>query len=397
MFSNRSWVPQAGAPSDAAPGGSARSNDGSGVIDLTQTNPTAPGLALALDAASTEAAWPSVYEPDSFGSRSARAAICEHLNADPLRLAGSGELLPEQLVLTASTSEAYGYLFKLLCDPGDVVLVPRPGYPLFDELARCEGVNLRHYPLRYDGAWFIDGAALRSSIDHRVRAVVVISPNNPTGSCLRHDELEQLLRLDIPLICDEVFAPYLVERRRPGITSMLAAGSRGLTFVLDGLSKRAALPQVKLAWIAVQGEPKLRAAALRRLEFIADAYLSVNGMVQQQTRALLELSKRRRDQVARRVVTNLRRLDALLFETEVTHLDWEGGWSAVLRLPDVCSEDAWLSRFEDAGVRVQPGWFYDFEFGPLCVISLLERPERFERAISRLVKVVASGGEAAAW
>lgn len=388
MFSNRSWVPETDStPSNAPSPG--RRHDRREVIDLTQTNPTALELQLALDAGPPWPAWPSVYEPESLGVRSARAAICEHLNADPLGLRNV-DLRPEQLVLTASTSEAYGYLFKLLCDPGDVVLVPRPGYPLFDELARCEGINLRHYSLRYDGAWYLDGAELRSRIDQRVRAVVVVSPNNPTGSCLRHDELEQLLRLGIPLIGDEVFAPYLVERRL-GATSMLAAGSRGLTFVLDGLSKRAALPHVKLAWIAVQGEPELRAAALRRLEFIADTYLSVNGMVQHHTQSILELSKRRRDRVARRVVTNFRRLDALLLDTEVTRLDWEGGWSVVLRLPDVCSEDDWLRRFEEAGVRAQPGWFYDFEFGPVCVISLLERPERFERAVSRLVQVVGLG------
>lgn len=396
MFSNRSWVPQPASPLlNAPPSGQLHVQEADSLIDLTQTNPTARELELPLDEPATPLTWPSVYEPESFGSRRARADICELVNGDPSRLAASAVLRPEQLVLTASTSEAYGYLFKLLCDPGDVVLVPRPGYPLFDELARCESVNLRHYPLRYDGAWFIDLAALRACVDERVRAIVVVSPNNPTGSCLRADELEQLLSFGLPLIADEVFAPYLVERRAAA-TSVLAAGSRGLTFVLDGLSKRAAWPQVKLAWIAVQGEPGLRAAALRRLEFIADAYLSVNGMVQHHVRELLERSRSRRQQLTQRMVSNLHRLDALLRDTQVTRLDREGGWSAVLRLPDLCAEDDWVKRFEQAGVRVQPGWFYDFDFDPVCVISLLPRLEDFERGIRRLLSVVASEDEGAA-
>ncbi len=264
--------------------------EGARVLDLTESNPTRTGIPYPSDLLAplaTEGA--RGYEPTPFGSPAARAAAASEL-------ARRGcPAPPERVFLTASTSEAYAFLFKLLADPGDEILVPHPGYPLFEFLARLESVEARGYPLAYDGAWHLDLDALGDALGPRTRAIVVVHPNNPAGVFLKRHELRSLLELcaarAVALISDEVFADYAFADD-PERAASAAADGPALAFALGGLSKSCGLPQLKLAWTAVSGPESLREAALSRLELIADTYLSVSTPVQV---ALPELIARREE------------------------------------------------------------------------------------------------------
>lgn len=362
-------------------------------IDLTVTNPLAADL--PYDAELLRHALskpdPASYRPEPFGLPVARAAVAASYWQRGVRVG------PERVLLTASTSEAYGFLFKLLCDPGDTVLVPAPSYPLLQPLARHEAVQLDTYRLDYDGAWFVDFDSLNARLHERVRAIVAVSPNNPTGSFLREREVAGLCETGLPLICDEVFADYAyAERPRQSdaapVPSALAFGDAPV-FALGGLSKSCGLPQLKLAWCVAGGPEERIAPALERLEHIADAALSVSTPVQRALSDLLAYGARMRGAIHQRCADNLARLRELCAPSPVSLLHCEGGWSAVLRLPDTDDEDTWLARLHEAGLVVQPGWLYDFEQKPIAVLSLLTPPDRFGAGVARLIEVVRASVE----
>jgi alanine-synthesizing transaminase len=339
------------------------------IRDLTTSNPTlfhggAPGLLAPLaDPAGL------VYAPDPRGLARARAAVARAWGADP-----------DDLVLTASTSEAYSFLFKLLCDPGDAVLAPEPSYPLFAHLTALDGVAQVPYPLAYDGAWHIDLAGLGEALGQapRARAILVVSPNNPTGSYLARDDWRALSRLaaerGLALIVDEVFADYPLAGDPDRVTVAAARSPEALTFSLGGLSKSAALPQLKLAWILAGGPGKRE--ALSRLELVADSYLSVGTPVMLAAEALLAAGVERRRAVLARARQNLDAIARAVEGTAVTLLRPAGGWSAVLRLPATrTDEEVALALLREHDVLVHPGYFFDFPRGTYLVVSLLADPD----------------------
>jgi aspartate/methionine/tyrosine aminotransferase len=295
---------------------------------------------------------------------------------------------PSRVVLTASTSEAYSFLFKLLCDPGDEVLVPVPSYPLFDHLSRLDGVIVRSYPLQYHGTWWVDVEALAEAIGPRTRAVLLVSPNNPTGSLLGREDLLAIARLsaahNLALVGDEVFADYLL-RPRQDRASVLDQ-DEALTFCLGGLSKSAGLPQLKLGWMAAGGPAPVVDAALGRLEIIADAYLSVSTPVQQAAGALIAAGREVRRLIQARIEQNLEALvDAASAASSCSVLRVEGGWSAVVHVPATRPEESLvLDLLERDGVLVHPGYFFDFPREAYLVVSLLPAPAAFRDGVGRM-------------
>jgi aspartate/methionine/tyrosine aminotransferase len=297
---------------------------------------------------------------------------------------------PRQIFLTTSTSEAYSFIFRLLAEPGDAVLAPQPSYPLFDFLAGLNDVRMVPYPLFYDGCWDIDLPSLERRLDSRARAVLVVHPNNPTGSFVRQRTLRDLLVLcrehDLALIADEVFADYALGTDPRRVPSH-AALDDALTFTLSGLSKISALPQMKVAWLVVNGPAELLRDALARLEIIADTYLSLSAPVALALPAWLETRRTLQPQIVERVASNLGLLDARLPPGQpVSRLAVEGGWYAVLRLPAIRSDEDWALEFAaQDGVLVHPGHFYDFVAEGDLVISLLPQPQVFEEGIKRIL------------
>jgi alanine-synthesizing transaminase len=382
MFSRRSSVRR--DPNQLARVLSERRATAEPLIDLTLSNPTLAGLDDAYSDVLGALHDPRAltYEPDPLGLLSARQAVAREWQARGF------EVPAEQILLTASTSEAYGFLLKLLCDPGDQVLVPRPSYPLFEHLARLDGVELVQYHLAYDGAWGLDLDGLRNIRAPRARALIVVHPNNPTGSFIHRDELDRLAELGLPIISDEVFSSYGFVESADHPASLLAASS-ALVFSLGGLSKSAALPQLKLGWVSLGGPTELVTSALDRLELIADAYLSVGAAVQWALPRLLVEQRQTRDAIRRRTAENLASLQRRCEGTVVTPLQVEGGWTATLRLPNVLDEAQWVvGLLQSHGVLVQPGWFYDFLEEPLVVLSLLPERGQFEEGVSRLIEYV---------
>ena len=374
----------------------ARRAAGAPLIDLTVSNPTrvglpdlGPRLREALGAVDVGA-----YEPTPAGARAARAAIAAALAEQT-----GHAVAPEHLLLTASSSESYAFLFKLLCDPGDAVLVPEPSYPLFEYLARLEGVTPVPYRLAYDGVWHVDFASVDDALDDarardglRPRALVVVNPNNPTGSFLKRDELPALrARCEahgLAVIADEVFAPYAARDEREQVRALAAEDAfteRVLTFALGGLSKACALPQLKLGWMTIAGPGAHDARA--RLELIADTYLSVGAPVQAAAARLLDLGRDARRAVAARVAANHAQLSrALPPSSSSTLLAREGGWSAIVRVPATRTDAAWAEALlADDGVLVHPGYFFDLRGGTFLVLSLLPPTEDFAEGARRLV------------
>jgi alanine-synthesizing transaminase len=355
-------------------------------IDLTESNPTRVGIAYAADLLERLAdARALVYEPHPFGVASAREAVARDQSRRGARID------PAQVVLTASTSEAYGWLFKLLCNPGENVLVPRPGYPLFEHLTRLEGVDTVPYELEYHGRWQIDVEGLAMRATARTRAVIVVSPNNPTGSYLTAAELDRLSRFcaerRLPLIVDEVFADYPLEVPADAATDV-AARSRTLAFTLGGLSKSVGLPQLKLGWILVGGEETARAEALRALELIADSYLSVSTPVQVAAADLLGRGGTIRDGILQRVRGNLAALRGIASRFPAASvLACEGGWYAVIRVPSTRTEEELVLELLDREcVLVHPGYFFDFPYEAYVIVSLLPRRDVFADGAARMLQ-----------
>ncbi len=357
---------------------------GERIVDLTVSNPTHAGLPTDEAALARALAMaPADYEADPLGTPTARRAVAQYWAERGVAIG------VERLALTASTSEAYAALFKLFCNPGDEVLVARPSYPLLDELARYEAVRLVDYALAYDGAWHVDFSSVERGLSERTRAIIVVSPNNPTGNVLSAEEHVKLSGYGLPIICDEVFGLYPWSANDTLPTALQTAAS-GLTVVLDGLSKAAALPQLKVAWMSFAGEPVLLDEALSRLEFVLDAQLSVNGPAQAGLRELLTLGASRRNRVLERLRANLALLDARLVGSAVNRPYATGGWYAVLRLPSVHGELEWVQGFlERASVWVQPGWFYDLPGDAHCIVSLLTPEAEFAEGVERLLADVA--------
>ena len=366
-----------------------RRRRGGPLVDLTETNPTRAGLRAPADVLAALADPAAlVYQPEPFGLRSAREAVAADARRRGL------DVDADRIVLTASTSEAYAFAFKLLCDPGDVVLVPRPSYPLFEYLAGLESVAVRPYPLRYDGRWHVDLHALEAALDDHVRAVVVVSPNNPTGSFVKAREAGALRALaaerDVALVSDEVFADFPLRDDPTRLTSLLA-DSPPLTICLGGLSKSCGLPQLKLAWMMLGGPAPAREEARGRLEVVADTYLSVATPVQHAAPAVLARVSELQAPIRARIAANHRALRAAVASTAVTLLDAEGGWSAVVRVPATRSEDDWVATLvEKDDVLVHPGYFFDFEDEAYLVLSLLPPEDVFAAAVARLVRRVES-------
>jgi aspartate/methionine/tyrosine aminotransferase len=358
---------------------------GATILDLTESNPTHaaldyPGRQI-IDALADPRALS--YDPTPAGLADARASISAWY-------APRGEQVSaDQILLTASTSEAYAYLFKLLADPGDEILVPRPSYPLFDYLAALEAVNVVQYPLVYDHGWSIDFDGLGRACSSRTRAVIVVNPNNPTGSYLKTAELDRLIALCAPrelaLVSDEVFSGFAFGPDEDRVSS-LAGIADVLTFCLSGLSKVAALPQMKLGWMVVAGPDSLRSTAIARLELIADTFLSVNTPVQYATARLLQLGAGLKEQIRKRTAANLAHLRAAVSGSPCSVLDVEGGWYATVRMPRTHSEEEWcLDLLQRRHVLVQPGFFYDFDSEAFLVLSLLTPLAIFQEGIARLL------------
>ncbi len=395
MFSSRlEWTVRPNPISELL---EAKRRAGEVVLDLTESNPTRAGIEYPANEIAQALADPRAlrYEPEPFGLPDARVAVARYY-------ADSGiEMDPSQIVLTASTSEAYAWLFKLLAGPGDEILTPRPSYPLFEYLARLESVNVVQYPLFYDHGWHLDGAALRALVTPRTRAIVTVHPNNPTGSFLKLYELDEMAAVaqenHLAIISDEVFSDYWLERdpARVGVVAGAAGAARDvLSFSLSGLSKIVGLPQMKLGWMAVGGPEVLRRAALERLEFIADTYLSVGTPVQLAASALIDARHGVQEQIRSRLERNLGALRTAMAGTpQIRLLEVEGGWYATLQVPRVRTEEEWvLSLLGRENILVQPGFFYDFGGEAFLVVSLLTRSEVFDKGVARfLVRVGESG------
>ena len=356
------------------------------IVDLTESNPTRVAIPYPDDMLASLADSEALrYEPHPFGLPSARDAVA----ADQCRRGARVD--PARVVLTASSSETYSWLFKLLCNPGDGVLVPQPSYPLFEHLTALDGVRMHPYPLEYHGRWTIDFDAIAAAPDD-VRAVMVVSPNNPTGSYLEEDEFRRLSKVcrerRWALIADEVFADYPLDVTDP--LTDIAARDEVLSFTLAGLSKSVGLPQLKLGWCIVGGPQRERDAALSALELIADSYLSVGTPVQVALPGLLDRGAVVRTAIHDRVRENLATLRAAAGRhPSCDLLRTEGGWSAVVRVPATRSEEQLaLDLLRAERILVHPGYFFGFPREAHVVVSLLPPPDVFEGAVARLLTFV---------
>lgn len=362
----------------------ARRRGGASIADLTESNPTHVGLSYPDDLLAPLAdARAHDYDPQPLGLWPARAAVAAGFRRRGVALSA------DRVALTASTSEGYALLFKLLCDAGDEVVIPHPSYPLFEHLTRLESVVAMPYALEYHGSWRIDIDSLRRAISNRTRAILIVSLNNPTGSMLHRDDLAGLAEIatasNAALIGDEVFADYRLDPA-PDATHILADGSV-LAFSLGGLSKSAGLPQLKLGWIGFGGPSDRVDEALAAYEIVADTYLSVSTPVQAAAAELIERGVTIRSQILARVTRNLEALrQAAAAFPAVSVLRVEGGWSAVIETPSLIPEEALvLALLEHDDVLVHPGYFFDFPRETFVVVSLLVDPAIFDRAIPRVL------------
>jgi len=355
------------------------------VLDLTASNPTSCGFLYPPEMLQALNSLENFhYQPDALGLSRAREAVARHYSRQKLFLP------PDDVILTATTSEAYSFLMRLLVNPGEKVLIPAPSYPLFQFLLEINDVNFDYYPLVYDGQWHLDLQALEGLVDARTRAIILVNPNNPTGSYLNLAELDYLngfcRKHQMAIISDEVFFEYSLF----SADAVSCVGNREvLTFVLGGLSKTLGLPQMKCAWILACGPQGILQESRSRLEIIADTYLSVNTPVQNALGAWLDHAPQIQEQIISRVKENSQWLRAHLNDhTEL--LSFQGGWYATLRIPAVKSEEEWVLEFlRETQVLVYPGYFFDFEREAYIILSLLPRASIFQEAAGRILKRLA--------
>jgi len=355
------------------------------ILDLTESNPTRAGFEYPADLLAPLADRRGlIYAPQAFGLPEARRAVA----TEYVRRGANVEV--DRIVLTASTSEAYSLLFKLLVEPGDEVLVPRPSYPLFELLTSLDGVATRPYDLEYDGGWSIDFGSVERNLGPRTRALLVVNPNNPTGSVVSRAELERLARLcgprDVALIADEVFGDYQLEATAQPAQFLNQCDV--LVFSLGGLSKSVGLPQVKLGWIAIAGPPGLVSQTVERLEVVCDTYLSVSTPVQLAASELLDRGRSIRDQISERLRTNYQKLNELAASWPSCRvLPSAGGWYAVVQMPTLrAEEDLVVDLLNEDGVLVHPGYFFDFPRESFLVVSLLVPDGSFTTGAERLFR-----------
>jgi alanine-synthesizing transaminase len=359
---------------------------GKPLIDLIASNPTECRFRYDSEAILQALHNPAAlsYHPDAKGLESARRAVVNYYRGHEI------EVPLETIILAASTSEAYSFIFRTLCNPGDELLIPAPSYPLFDLLAEIQDVQLVSYPLLYDHGWQIDFHALEKAITSRTRGVIVVHPNNPTGHFTKPAELARLNAIcsapEMALIADEVFLDFALEARHP---LSLAANRGALTFAVSGLSKISGLPQMKVAWLIVTGTEHLKTQALERLEVIADTYLSVNTPVQVAVPIFLDQRHAFQPQLLARVRHNLTELDRQLARPKaVSRLHVEGGWYAVLRVPSTRpDEDLAIALLESKSVYLHPGHFYNFPSDGYIVVSLITPQEKFAEGTARLLSM----------
>jgi aspartate/methionine/tyrosine aminotransferase len=366
---------------------------GSRILDLTVSNPTRAGLNVDLSRDKEEIAKALTdariadYDPQPKGLLHAREIVGEYYRERKANVDA------ESLVLTTSTSEGYSYVFRLLCNPGDEVLVPNPSYPLFEFLADLQDVKLVPYPLIYDHGWQIDFHSIERVVNERTRAIVLVHPNNPTGSYVKNSEREALnafcLKHELALVVDEVFLDYPLGA---GKHESFAANQDALTFTLSGISKISGLPQMKLAWIATSGPNDVTREAMARLEVIADTYLSMSAPIQFAAGAMLEQRKRLQPALSLRTRMNLTELDKqLAMQKSCARLEVEGGWYVVLRVPATqTDEDLAIALLQECSVLMHPGHFYDFPANGYLVVSLITPENDFSEGVQRTLKFVAS-------
>jgi len=358
------------------------------IIDLTESNPTKCEFSYPRDEILNALTQPSVlsYQPEPRGQFSTRKAIAEYYAEH------GTAITPEQIILTSSTSEAYSFLFKLLCNAGDEVVIPQPSYPLFEYLCQLNDVTPRSYRLEYDGEWHIDFASLQAQLSDRTRAIILVHPNNPTGSYVKQNEFNRICSLAsghrFSLIADEVFGSYDIS---PGahFTNIVPSQSFIPLFSLNGISKLLGLPQLKLSWIVISGNLQQRDEALSRLDIIADTFLSVNTPVQVALPKLLRCSLDVGNQIRLRIQANYRLLQSIFADSSTSVLRAEGGWSAILQLPQKYSDDNWAEEIlTHENILVQPGHFFDMEQKSCIVVSLLPISHLFEDSIRHLRRFI---------
>jgi len=360
--------------------------EGRPILDLTGSNPTRASFDYPPDLLAPLADVRGLtYRPEPLGCLDAREAVA----ADFARR--GRHLSPERIALTASTSEAYSLLFKVLCDPGDEVLVPQPSYPLFEHLTRLDGVSSVAYRLDYHGRWSVDLSSVQRALSPRTRALLVVSPNNPTGNFMSQADLDALAELcapkDIAVISDEVFADYELQDEDAMARGVLSDRTDVLGFTLGGLSKSVGLPQVKLGWIAVSGSDAVVDSTLAQLELACDTYLSVSTPVQLAAREILKRGAEVRRQIQARVRDNLARCATLVaVRPACTLLHAEGGWSAVVQVPTFeTEEELMLALLEEKSVLAYPGYFFDFPRESFVIASLLTPPDAFTEGMTRML------------
>jgi alanine-synthesizing transaminase len=355
------------------------------LLDLTVSNPTECGFEYDAEEILAALRNPAAlrYEPNARGLVSAREAVVEYYAKHGARVA------VDDIFLTTSTSEAYSFVFRLICDPGDEVLVPAPSYPLLVFLADLQDVKLVHYALLYDHGWQTDFHALEQAITPRTRAVVVVHPNNPTGHYCKPQEMRRLTELcaerSLAIVADEVFLDFHLAEEKP---ASFAGNSGALTFTMSGLSKICGLPQMKAAWLICGGPDELKRNALSRLEVIADTYLSMNSPVQLALPGLMKLRHSFQKQVLARMRKNLAGFDGKLSAAQKSpsRLPFEGGWYAILRLPASSSDEAFaIDLLTKKNVYVHPGHFYDFSLGQYLVLSLIPPHQLFCSGVERIL------------
>jgi len=362
---------------------------GDRLLDLTASNPTECGLVYPENEILAALADPRglAYRPESKGLREAREAVAEYYCGRAGFSAGARPIDSERILLASGTSEAYSHIFRLLCEPGDEILVPAPSYPLFEFLADLADIRLVAYPLLYDHGWQIDFASLRAALTPRTRAVLVVHPNNPTGSFVKEREVAELADIcgarEVAIVADEVFLDYA--DTKPAQT--FAFHGAALTFTLSGLSKISLLPQMKLAWTMVSGPEALVQTAIQRLEIIADTYLSPSTPVQLALAKFLPFRHALQEQLQRRISVNLSVLDGMLSESKsLSRLEREGGWYAILRVPVTATdEDLAVALLDKASVLVHPGHFFNFSRDGFLVLGLISPEAEFREGIRRLL------------
>lgn len=362
---------------------------GEDVIDLTESNPTKCGLIYPEQEIISSVSDKSIlqYQPNPRGLLSARSALSKYYEDQNV------SIHPEDIFLTSTTSEAYSFLFKLLCDVNDEILAPQPSYPLFEYLCQLNDVKLRRYSLLYDGEWNIDFSSLERSINCKTKIIILIHPNNPTGSYIKNSEFEKICNLcnekSIALIVDGVFNIYNLSSENC-IINILSSSNSNLLFFLDGLSKLMALPQFKLSWIIIKGDVHQTKLVKEKLDIICDTYLSVNTITQVALPKLLTFSEKMKNQIISRIKSNKQFLENALSNSSISIYKIEGGWYVALKLPDLFKDDnLWAIKIlAMTNVMVYPGHFFEFNDNSTIVISLLLETDNFKEAILRIKNLI---------